>query len=728
MEQNQEEILDGILKGLNSDQRAAVLHDHETDNQLLILAGAGSGKTSVLTKRIQYRIAKGADPTSILALTFTAAAAAEMRERVEKLFPNAGVKLSTFHSLALSILRDKFEGRHGYEILGFKKPPMPKEVLGNDFLCELADAGVSPGAFSREDLFSDKLPKHIAKKTETSRQRVLDSGEVVFEDLIYLAIRLIETDTLVRSIIQNRYREIMVDEYQDINPTQYRLVRAILGSSKSLFAVGDDDQAIYGFRGADIGNIFRFQKDFPSCKLIRLEWNYRSVPEVLHLANRIFKDKPVALRKVLRAGNNRQDDIFRENRKTEIWISRDPVEEIQKIVMTIREMRELYGLPLKGFAVLVRYNRQREYYEQALRACGIMAGEIQEDEVGGNLEEIANRDAVHVVTVHGSKGLQYPVVFYAGMAEGLTPGECKGNRKQRKAQLAEERRLFYVGVTRAESVLYLLYCKKRFWKGKETRFKPSRFLRCVEIPSEGLSLPVFVFKIKCVIQALAYMASAIVEFALVGIFKPKTVDARFEKRIQEFSQFCMRILRINLTVENQALLAKVDWSRPVVVVSNHQSYADIPVIFIALERSIGFLAKYELTRIPFLNYWMKRIGCVFVKRDTKGGGAAAQEQLLNSKTPRINVFPEGTREKQGKLMPFKSGGFRLAADWKATMLPVVIHGTRDAWESRKHSKLVNVTISILEPMDLTKVEAEKGSVEIRSYLIPEIRNRMEAKF
>lgn len=715
------EVLHGILKGLNADQRAAVLHDHKTDNQLLILAGAGSGKTSVLTKRIQYRIASGADPTSILALTFTAAAAAEMRERVEKLFPNAGVKLCTFHSLALSLLRENFNGKFAYEMLGFSRAPVPKDVSANDFLCELAESGVSPGAFSREDLFSDKLPKNVRKKTEKSRERVLQSGEVVFEDLIYLCIYLLEHFANVREIVQNRYREIMVDEYQDINPSQYRLVRAVLGDRKSLFAVGDDDQAIYGFRGADIGNIFRFQKDFPACKLIRLEWNYRSVPEVLHLANRIFENKPIALRKVLRAGNNRQDEIFRENRKIEYWESRDPVEEIQKIVMTIRETRELYGIPYRGFAVLVRYNRQREYYEGALRACGIPAGEM-------DVPEGAENDAVHVVTVHGSKGLQYPVVFYAGLAEGLTPGECKGTRKQRKAQLDEERRLFYVGVTRAESVLYLLYCRVRYWKGRKTKFKPSRFLRCMEPLAKESKLPVFLFKILTVVQALSYMAAAIVEITFVRLFKAKTIDAWFEKRIREFSSFCMRILRINLNIENQAVLAKVDWTRPVVVVSNHQSYADIPVIFLGLERRIGFLAKYELSRIPFLNFWMKQIGCVLVKRDKKGGGAAAQQQLLNADTPRISVFPEGTREKQGKLMPFKSGGFRLAADWKATILPVVIHGTRNAWEGRKDSKPCNVTISLLEPLDLNEVLEQKGSIEIRSHVMPEIRSRMEARF
>mgnify|MGYP003295691749 FL=1 len=129
---------ESILAGLNSDQRAAVLHDHETGAQLLILAGAGSGKTSVLTKRIQYRIASGVVPEKILALTFTAKAAAEMRERVQKLFPDAGVRLCTFHSLALFILKQKVGGVFAYELLGFKKVPAPRESSDREFMAELS--------------------------------------------------------------------------------------------------------------------------------------------------------------------------------------------------------------------------------------------------------------------------------------------------------------------------------------------------------------------------------------------------------------------------------------------------------------------------------------------------------------------------------------------------------------------------------------------------------------
>lgn len=700
-----------ILNGLNADQRAAVLHNHETGNQLLILAGAGSGKTSVLTKRIQYRIGSGVNPTSILALTFTDLAAREMRERVEKLYPDSGVKLCTFHSLALSLLKEEYPSGKGFELLGFKKAPTPKELSGNDFLCDLAEAGVQAKDISRDELFSDSLSSSVFKKTEICRQKIKETGEVVFEDLIYLAITLIEKFQEARSVLQDKFQEILVDEYQDINPSQYRLVRALLGDRKSLFAVGDDDQAIYGFRGADIGNILRFRKDFQASTLIRLEWNYRSVPQVLYLANRIFVNKPPLLRKVLRAGNRRQDELFLENRIPEFWESDCAREEIRRLSVRIREMRLDYNLKYSDFAILVRYNRQREYYEMALQDAGFPIW-------------TENSDGIQVMTVHASKGLQFPVVFYAGLAEGLTPGKCEGNRKKRKNQLAEERRLFYVGVTRAEAVLVLLYCKERFWKGKKVLFRPSQFLTCLEKPLKDSKMPLLLFKIFVVIKALAYMAYAIVQITFRRIFF-REIPQWLERRVQEFSEFCMRILRINLHIENQSLLAKVDWSRPVVIIANHQSYSDIPVVFLTLGRSIGFLAKYELKRIPFLNFWMKQLGCVFIRRKTSGGGKEAQQELLDSQVPRIVVFPEGTRSKDSKLHPFKSGGFRLAADWQATIIPIVIRGTRSAWEARKDSKVTSVNVNVCEPLDLKEVFEKEGKLKIRDFVIPEVRASME---
>lgn len=710
-----------ILKGLNSDQRAAVLHDHEKDAQLLILAGAGSGKTSVLTKRIQYRIACGVDPQKILALTFTAAAASEMRERVQKLFPDAGVRLCTFHSLALFILRQKIEGRFAYEMVGFKKAPVPKESSGRDFMARLTELKIKAGSLNREELFSDNFSSSMKSKLDVLRNDVLESGNVVFEDLIYQAINLLETFDVARNYYQSQWTEIMVDEYQDINPSQYRLVKALLGNRKSLFVVGDDDQAIYGFRGADIGNINRFCDDFKESTIIRLEWNYRSVPNVLHLANDIFENKPLRLRKVLRAGNRNGsggNPLFKENRKPEVWVSENPVEEIQKIVCKIKELRESYDLEWKNFAILVRYNRQRMYYETALKEMNLpLAGDEIENE-----ETVEN--GIHVETVHASKGLQYAVVFYAGMAEGLTPGECTGNAKQRKKQLDEERRLYYVGVTRAEAYLILLYCKKRYWKGRLRNLKRSRFLPKEKIANSGLNMPLALFRIYALTMVGLFMIVHQVMITFLVLFKRNEVDAWLDKKVQFFASFCMKILRVDLDVQDQAILAKVDWTRPVFVMGNHNSYADIPIIFMAIQRSIGFIAKRELLAMPVLSFWMRRVGCIFIDR-TKGGGAKLiRDAMASGRTPKLFIFPEGTRGKSDEMVAFKTGGFRLAQEVEATILPVAIRNAGAIWERRRDSKGVKASVRLLEPLDIRELVREKKEIDPRADLLRPIHDRI----
>lgn len=714
---------EGILRGLNADQRAAVLHDHEKNAQLLILAGAGSGKTSVLTKRIQYRIAMGVNPENILALTFTAAAASEMRERVQKLFPGAGVRLCTFHSLALYMLKQNVGGRPAYEMVGFSKPPVPQESSSRDFLEDVARLNLSVKCLDRERLFDPTLAPALERKLKPLRDTVLASGQVVFEDLIYLATRLLEEHDDARRFFQAQWTEIMVDEYQDINPSQYRMVKALLGKRKSLFVVGDDDQAIYGFRGADIGNINRFCEDFRESTLIRLEWNYRSTPNILHLANEIFKNKPLRLQKVLRAGNpngSHGNPLFRENRKPEVWMSENPVEEMMKIVCKIRELRQAYDLDWKNFAILVRYNRQRLYYETFLRDSELpVAG----TEVGGESEV---EDGIHVETVHASKGLQYAVVFYAGLAEGLTPGECQGGREERKRQLDEERRLYYVGVTRAEAYLILLYCKQRYWKGRLRSYRRSRFLpRDAEL-SKGFKMPLILFKIHVVVQVLSYMFAHILVLPFVVLFKRKEVNLWVDKKIQCFARFCMKVLRIDLSVEDQAILSKVDWSRPVFVMGNHNSYADIPIIFLAIERTIGFIAKAELRFIPFLGFWMKKIGCVLINREKGGGAALIREAMAHGRAPRLFIFPEGTRGKDESMVPFKSGGFRLAIETGATILPVCIKGSGFAWEHRKDSARKKVSVKILEPVDVQAMLDEHKTLDPRKDLMYPIRAQMEA--
>ena len=733
--------VENLLAGLNSDQRAAVLHDHEKNGQLLILAGAGSGKTSVLTKRIQYRILCGVQPEKILALTFTAKAAAEMRERVQKLFPNAGVRLCTFHSLALFMLKSKVPAKFteqvrselfAYELVGFKKMPVPTESADKSFMQELAKVGGRKFRFSREELFSDAHPPKLIKKLQPLRERVLVSGQVVFEDLIYQAINLLENHEDARAFFQSQWSEILVDEYQDINPSQYRFVKALLGERKSLFVVGDDDQAIYGFRGADIGNINRFRDDFKESSLIRLEWNYRSVPNILHFSNQIFQNKPIHLRKVLRAGNmngSGGSPIFKENRKPEIWVSEDPVEEMQKIITSIKLLRESYDLKWKNFAILVRYNRQRLYYEEALRDAMLpiagAAGEVTGDDMEGGIVE----DGIHVETVHASKGLQYAVVYYAGLSEGLTPGTCTGDRKQRKKQLDEERRLFYVGVTRAESFLVLLYCKRRYWKGRLAKLKRSRFLPKENLKTE-IDMPVILFRIYAAARILLFMLEYIVKIAFMYVFRRKDLDPWLEEKVQKFSWFCMRMIRVDLTIEDQAQLAKVDWTRPVFVMGNHRSYLDIPIAFLALQRTVGFIAKTQLQRIPILNFWMHKLGCVFINREKGGGAEIIQKAVQSGKMPRLFIFPEGTRSKREGMVAFKSGCFRLAVEANAIILPIVTRGSDEAWEHRKNCKHSPVKVKILEPIDTVEFKKEHGgdSMDPRHELLPFVRGKMEEAY
>lgn len=731
-----------ILKGLNSDQRAAVLHDHEKNAQLLILAGAGSGKTSVLTKRIQYRILCGVEPEKILALTFTAKAAAEMRERVQKLFPNAGVRLCTFHSLALYMLKCKIPNGAGgeypaYELLGFKKIPSPTESSEREFSQALSKLKLKVKV-SRENLFSDCYGAAVSAKLQPLREAVLESGQVVFEDLIYSAIQLLETNEAARNYFREQWKEILVDEYQDINPSQYRLVKGLLGDRKQLFVVGDDDQAIYGFRGADIGNIERFCEDFKESTQIRLEWNYRSVPNVLYLANDIFKNKPIHLRKMLRAGNlngSGGNPLYKENRKPEIWVSDNPVEEVQKIILSIKELRVGYDLAWKNFAVLVRYNRQRLYYEQALRDYNIpVAGDVVETASESDSEkesaspEVTVEDGVHVETVHASKGLQYAVVYYAGLCEKLTPGECTGDRKARKKQLDEERRLYYVGVTRAEACLFLLYCKRRFWKGKLRRFRRSRFLPRESKNVPVVKMPVVLFKVYVAATVLAYMLMYILLLPFIKLRYGKNFDAWLERKIQDFSKFCMRRLRVDLTIEDQAQLGKVDWSRPVFVVGNHNSFADIPIVFLAIQKTVGFVAKKSLSRIPFLNFWMHKIGCVLVNRE-KGGAAKAVRKAIaeRGKSVRIFIFPEGTRSKTGALGVFKSGVFRFACENDAILLPLVIKGSGPVWERRKDSGRCKVDVKVLAPIDVVECRKENEKFDPKVNLLPMVHRLMESE-
>jgi len=464
-------------------------------------------------------------PESILGLTFTAKAAGEMLERVQNQAGPMGqfVRLSTFHSLALRLLRERIKGVANWKRMGFQFAPVPMEHAAEGWEQSVVALGLR---MERDQLFDITLSKSIQDKLKPLREQFLQAGQVVFEDLIWLAIALLEEHSDVQTEIRNRWKTVLVDEYQDINSSQYRMVRAILGDSQRLFVVGDDDQAIYGFRGADIGNIHRFRQDYTGATVLRLEWNYRSTVPIIALANRIFPNKPLALRKVLRPGNLRKDSLFQEASPVVFWESQHAGEEWAKILGTMEQLRSHYGLPWSSFAILVRYNRQGNWYRKALERASIPSGE----------------NGVQVETVHSSKGLQYPVVFYAGLAQDLTPAALEGSRKAKRQQSEEERRLFYVGVTRAEARLYLLFCKHRHWQGQMRPFRPSPYLRCMAPPLlPGLleKRTPMLWKIFVFARQLIYMGISMLQYVVARFVKRVEMEPWVDAKLESWARFSL---------------------------------------------------------------------------------------------------------------------------------------------------------------------------------------------
>jgi len=698
-----------ILSSCNPIQREAILHNHDLQGPLLILAGAGSGKTAVLTKRILWLVTQDHElPSSILALTFTAKAASEMRERVAHTLGacSAEIRLSTFHSLALFLLRERVEGILNWKRLGFAQAPMPREGALRHWESQVLRAGLPRGSLRREDLFAPSS----CKGREVLQAPCFASGTVVFDDLIWLAIRLVEEHAAVREWVHRRWKTLLVDEYQDINPAQYRLVRAVLGNSPRLFVVGDDDQAIYGFRGADIGNILRFRKDYPGCRVLKLEWNYRSTASILQMANQIFSSKSPLLQKTLRPGSARQDPLFQACAPVECWQSAGPLEELDRLQGTCETLRARYGLSWKDFAILVRYNRQKEWYSYALRARGI--------------------EGVQIETIHGSKGLQYPVVFYGGLAEGITPGRVSGSRKAKQAQKDEERRLFYVGVTRAESRLYLLFCAHRHWQGAWQEFKLSRFVRPwvaqteSDISRRSVHV-VFLWFVSVILRQALYMAIAMIQLTWMRVFRSSEASAWLERKLLLWARWSVHMMGYRLEVKGQSYAAQIDWNRPVFVVANHQSYGDIPAVLTTLDRRMGFLAKYELGRIPFLGYWIIQIGSLMVKRGKAGAGEEINKAIHRmTKAPNLVFFPEGTRSKDSRVLgTLKSGAFRMAMDHQAILLPIVLQGTRSGWEQRSLPwKRVTIHAEILPPIDCAHLQ-DKPADYSHKELMADVRNQ-----
>lgn len=362
-----------LLAGLNPAQREAVEH---VDGPMLILAGPGSGKTRVVTHRIAHLIAQGVPAWQILALTFTNKAAAEMRQRVERLAPGQRVWVSTFHRFGAKMLR-KYADRVGLDpnytiydsrdsrqtlkrvVESLKIPTMgytPDRIAGA--ISTAKNRLIGPEEYQPKQ--ASPLSQIVAAVYPAYQKRLLASSAVDFDDLLLHIARLLHDDQELRAQLDERFRYVMVDEYQDTNRAQYVLLRALNVDQPNLAATGDPDQSIYGWRGADLNNILEIESDYPSVKVVRLEQNYRSTPAILSIADTLIsynkKRKPKSL--------------FTENPDgppVKLVTYADGKDEAQGVVAAIKEAVRSGRRRYSDFAVFYRVNALSRTIERVFR-------------------------------------------------------------------------------------------------------------------------------------------------------------------------------------------------------------------------------------------------------------------------------------------------------------------------------------------------------------------------
>ena len=638
------------LDTLNPAQREAV---EKTEGPVLILAGAGSGKTRVLTTRIGHLIEdKGVQPANILAITFTNKAANEMRERVEETLESdaSDMWISTFHSCCVRILR-KDINRIGYNRSFVIYDSADQVTLVKDCLKELnlndkvfepkmiistisgaKDKLYDPKQFKAMHMNDNRMSK-IADVYALYQDRLKRNSALDFDDLIFKTVELLKSDKEVLDYYRNRFKYIMVDEYQDTSKAQYELIKILAKEHQNICVVGDDDQSIYGWRGADIRNILEFEKDYDDVHVVKLEQNYRSTQIILDAANTVISNNIERKRK--RLWSEKKDGEL-----IKIQVAQDEIEESDFVADMIAKISREQNRSYKDFAVLYRANAQSRSVEDSLnrsqipyniyggtkfyerkeikdliaylrviqnpqddisikriinvprRGIGLRTIEKIEDRASlkqesiysvlidietnseistkarnsisefvdnvigtlrtmrevypvskliekviesidyygyidelykGDKEEAEERkdnvkefisvamefeqnseekdletfltgvaltsesseeeeiDKVSLMTIHTSKGLEFPVVFIVGMEDGLFP-IARAVRSMSDSEIEEERRLCYVGITRAKEILYLTLTQKRTLYGKTNPSIASRFME--ELPKE----------------------------------------------------------------------------------------------------------------------------------------------------------------------------------------------------------------------------------------------------
>lgn len=467
---------------LDVDQRRAV---EAGDEPLLIFAGPGTGKTRVLTYRIAHLVRqRQVPPEQILAVTFTQRAAREMGERLADLLgPETAARLAvrTFHAFGLDVLRADL-GRLGrttdFDVLDDAASHV---LLSNAVGVRGAEARRLCDAIARlkgRPLAPEDVAEPELAAAYTTYQAALEAaGAVDYDDLIRLAVRLLREAHDVLDRWRIRCRALFVDEYQDVSGAQYQLLRILAPTGRCLTAVGDPDQAIYGFRGADPTYVRRFEHDYPGAAVIRLRNNYRSTQTILHAA-----------RQVVTGGTDDADDILRARREDRDAVVRITLHEVaseaaeaETIVHLIERLlggTSLFSLDsgrvdtdevqaCGGFgeiAVLYRTHAQARALEEALGRSGIPYQRVstppdEREPFDPRAERVA------LLTLHAAKGLEFPVVFIVGCEDGLLPYRRPGAAGM-EVNEAEERRLLYVGMTRAQRLLFLTRARRRVLYGE----------------------------------------------------------------------------------------------------------------------------------------------------------------------------------------------------------------------------------------------------------------------
>jgi len=610
-----------IFDGLNNKQIEAV---KIINGPVLILAGAGSGKTKTLTHRVAYILSQGINPENILAVTFTNKAAEEMQNRVKILLgksqfqnPNSKLFIGTFHSFGAKILRQEIE------YLGYKNNFV---IYDEDDSFSLAkdimnDLNLSRDRFKANSLLTltSKLkselenPEDIDADDFYKRQfirfynlynrRLKAANAVDFDDLIMLPVQIFEKYPEILKKYQEQFRYILVDEYQDTNHVQYVLINLMAQRNKNLFAIGDPDQAIYGWRHADFRNILNFEEDYPKATVIKLEQNYRSTQNILNAAHEIIsknierKEKilwtenpPGTLIEVVEAIDEREEAgfildkiidlnknlginldkivvMYRTNAQSRVleeaclytnmpyhvigavkFYQRKEVKDILAYLRLIQNqndevsLKRIVGimgkksfenfkvpledlkkqvetlLPAKLIKIVIK---KADYYDYlAKKFPGIGSdGELESESRIKNIKELIgladkhnnlsdfltevtlmqeerntdNTKKLNLMTLHSAKGLEFDAVFISGVEENLMPHSRSAYSSE---ELEEERRLCYVGMTRAKKYLWLLFTKQRTLWGEKKETLPSRFI--MELPqhlvnfrslADGFNLP-----------------------------------------------------------------------------------------------------------------------------------------------------------------------------------------------------------------------------------------------